>query len=316
VSDRDRSELAAGELAAWELAAGELAAWEPAAWELAAGELAAGELAAWEPAAWELAAGERARGVRVGAFVDRVRVGSSRKTLIVFDEHGACMFRAKLYLDLRTDCVLSEVTNRWNKSFTVNHEEVVDDDHIEFVIDAGEEVEAFLSAFEASEQVPEVERVDGSHIRLTKRSCGALPIIRRNHGMMQWWDRVSGTQRTFDIVVFRREDLRNIVSELREIGSVELAQLTPYQGAESILSERQAEVVTLALEDGYYEWPRGADAETLADRLDISHSTFLEHLRKAESKLLRSALEGGGRLGGVESSGDLREVGGSETRAD
>jgi predicted DNA binding protein len=235
--------------------------------------------------------------------------------MIVAERIGV-MFRAKLYLDLQTDCILSEVTNRWSKSFTVNHEEVIDDDHIEFVVDAGEEVEAFLSAFEASDQVPEVERVDGSHIRLTKRSCGALPVIRRNHGMMQWWDRVSGTQRTFDIVVFRRDDLRNIVSELREIGSVELAQLTPYQGAESILSDRQAEVVMLALEDGYYEWPREADAETLAGRLDISHSTFLEHLRKAESKLLRSALDGGGNHAGVPSGGQLREAEGSETKAD
>lgn len=226
------------------------------------------------------------------------------------------MFRAKLYLDLQTDCVLSEVTNRWNKSFTVNHEEVIDDDHIEFVIDAGEEVEEFVTAFEASDQVPEVERVDESHIRLTKRSCGALPVIRRNHGMMQWWDRVSGTQRTFDIVVFRRDDLRNIVSELREIGSVQLAQLTPYQGAESILSERQAEVVTLALENGYYEWPREADAETLADHLGIAHSTFLEHLRKAESRLLRSALDGGGHHGGVQSGGESPEAGGPETEAD
>lgn len=226
------------------------------------------------------------------------------------------MFRAKLRLDLQTDCILSEVTDRWNKSFTVNHEEVIDDDHIEFVIDAGDEVEAFLSAFEASDQVPEVERVDGSHIRLTKRSCGALPVIRRNHGMMQWWDRVSGTQRTFDIVVFRRADLRNIVSELREVGSVELAQLVPYQGAESMLSERQAEVVTLALEGGYYEWPREADAETLAARLDITHSTFLEHLRKAEARLLRNALEGGGHRGGVQSDGRALDAEGSETRAD
>lgn len=226
------------------------------------------------------------------------------------------MFRAKLYLDLQTDCILSEVTNRWNTSFTVNHEEVIDDEHITFVIDAGEKGEEFVTAFDESDQVSNLERVGDSHIKLTKRSCGALPIIRSNHGMMQWWDRVNGTQRTFDIVVFRRDDLRNIVAELREIGSVRLAQLTPYRASESLLSDRQAEVVTLALDAGYYEWPRGADAETLADRLDITHTTFLEHLRKAEHTLLRTALEGGERSGAIPREDDDAPAELPETEAD
>lgn len=201
------------------------------------------------------------------------------------------MFRAKIYLDLQTDCILSEVTSRWNTSFTVNHEEVLDDEHINFVIDAEDKVEEFVDAFEQAEQVKHVDRVDDTHIQLTKRSCGALPVIRKNHGMMQWWDRVSGTQRVFDIVVFRRDDLRNIVSELREIGSVQLAQLTPYRASEGLLSDRQTEVVEAALDGGYYEWPRETSAEALAECLDISHTTFLEHLRKAEQTLLRNALD-------------------------
>ncbi|MFH5800641.1 helix-turn-helix domain-containing protein [Haladaptatus sp. CMAA 1911] len=200
------------------------------------------------------------------------------------------MFRAKLHLNLQTDCILSEVTSRWNTSFTANHEEVIDDEYLNFVIDAGDKVEEFIEAFENSEQVKHVERLDESHIKLTKRSCGALPIIRRNHGMLQWWDRVSGTQRVFNIVVFRREDLRNIVGELREIGTVQLEQLTPYRASEGLLSDRQAEVINAALDGGYYEWPRERDAESLAAELDISHTTFLEHLRKAERTLLGSVL--------------------------
>lgn len=216
------------------------------------------------------------------------------------------MFRAKIYLDLQTDCILSEVTSRWNTSFTVNHEEVLDDEHINFVIDAEDKVEEFIDAFEQAEQVKHVERVDDTHIKLTKRSCGALPIIRKNHGMMQWWDRVSGTQRVFDIVVFRRDDLRNIVSELREVGSVHLAQLTPYRASEGLLSDRQAEVVQTALDGGYYEWPRETDAETLAADLDISHTTFLEHLRKAERTLLRTMLNREGQSS--DSGTDLQQT--------
>lgn len=52
------------------------------------------------------------------------------------------------------------------------------------------------------------------------------------------------------------------------------------------LSERQREVFELARDRGYYEWPREVSAGDLACELDLSKATLLEHLRKAESKLL------------------------------
>jgi predicted DNA binding protein len=204
------------------------------------------------------------------------------------------MYRAKLYLTMETDCVLSEVTSRWDDSFAVTQEEVLDDEFIRFLIDGDDHVEELVEAFEASDQVREIERLDDTRITLTKRSCGALPIIRANHGMLQGFDRVSGTQRIFDIVVFRRRDLREIIAGLREVGSVRLGRLTPYDSPESLLSTRQTEVLEAALEAGYYEWPRDRDAQSIAADLDISHATFLEHLRKAERTLLVDALSRGG----------------------
>lgn len=52
------------------------------------------------------------------------------------------------------------------------------------------------------------------------------------------------------------------------------------------LSERQREVLELAQCKGYYTWPRETSASDLAEELDISKTTLLEHLRKAEAKLL------------------------------
>jgi predicted DNA binding protein len=43
-----------------------------------------------------------------------------------------------------------------------------------------------------------------------------------------------------------------------------------------------------AFERGYYEWPREVDAKTLADELGIAKATMLEHLRKAEGKVLNA----------------------------
>lgn len=52
------------------------------------------------------------------------------------------------------------------------------------------------------------------------------------------------------------------------------------------LSARQREVFELARQQGYYTWPREVSATDLADELDVSKATLLEHLRKAEVKLL------------------------------
>ncbi len=52
------------------------------------------------------------------------------------------------------------------------------------------------------------------------------------------------------------------------------------------LSARQREAFELARERGYYTWPRDVSATDLAVELDISKATLLEHLRKAEAKLL------------------------------
>lgn len=205
------------------------------------------------------------------------------------------MYRAKIYLSLDTDCILSEVTDKWNVTFPVSTEEVIGDDTVRFVLDAGDRIEEIEAAFSASPEVTELDRLEGTRLVVTKHACGALPIIRENHGMLQGRDRVSGDQRVFDVVVFRREDLRNMIEELSAISSVRLGRLSPYLEPESMLSARQSEVITTALHRGYYEWPREVDAETLAGELGITHSTFLEHLRKAERALLEDALSRGDR---------------------
>ncbi len=52
------------------------------------------------------------------------------------------------------------------------------------------------------------------------------------------------------------------------------------------LTTTQREVYEHAREAGYYEWPRGTSTRELAEDLAVSKTTLLEHLRKAESKLL------------------------------
>ncbi|QLH77418.1 PAS domain-containing protein [Halosimplex rubrum] len=57
------------------------------------------------------------------------------------------------------------------------------------------------------------------------------------------------------------------------------------------LTDRQRAVLKTAYYNGYYEWPRDADSETLADSLDIASTTFLQHLRKGHRRVLEAMFD-------------------------
>lgn len=199
------------------------------------------------------------------------------------------MFRAKIHIDLYKEGILSEVTGSADGPFEVYEEQVHDDDTVTFRIDARGYRDEFYERLLASSQVSEVSEVNDTHLLIRKRAMGALPIIRENHGKMQGIDRVYGTKRILDVVVFRLVDLRNTITELQSVGDVTLGKLVQVAEPDSRLTERQQAVMHLALDRGYYAWPRRVEARELAEELDIAHSTLLEHLRKAERKLLEGA---------------------------
>lgn len=92
----------------------------------------------------------------------------------------------------------------------------------------------------------------------------------------------------------RSEVQRQLKSIRNNMGAeITIESITTQSGGNSAfiperetLSARQEEVFTLAQKRGYYEWPRQISADDLATELDISKTTLLEHLRKAEAKLL------------------------------
>ncbi|WP_135364002.1 helix-turn-helix domain-containing protein [Halosimplex halophilum] len=61
------------------------------------------------------------------------------------------------------------------------------------------------------------------------------------------------------------------------------------------LTDRQREVLRTALEAGYYEWPREATGEEVAEGLGISSATFSEHVHAAERKLFAAMFDAADR---------------------
>ena len=63
------------------------------------------------------------------------------------------------------------------------------------------------------------------------------------------------------------------------------------------VSEKQREALVLALEMGYFEIPREATLEAVAERLDISTKAASERLRRGQTNLLNDTLTVGDPTG-------------------
>lgn len=202
------------------------------------------------------------------------------------------MFTATIHVNLDNDYALSDLKVVKDGPFNTYQYEIIDEKTLKFVIDTGKYRDEVIEILHEKDAIQSLKCISDSQLLITKQSSGILPIIRKNHGILQKMSQFDGTRRTFDIVVFDREDLKAIVEDVRNLGTVRLERLRPFAGPSSLLSSRQYEVLEFAHEAGYFDWPRRTDAETLADQLDISHATFLEHLRKAEKKIVNEALSG------------------------
>ena len=105
----------------------------------------------------------------------------------------------------------------------------------------------------------------------------------------------------YRVIAFRHEDLKELLQRLEEKGFVvDVLRKVPFDGfiASSLtltadalfsdLTEKQIDALLTAYSHGYYRLPRKADVKTIASKKGVPRTTFQEHLRKAENKLIES----------------------------
>ena len=112
------------------------------------------------------------------------------------------------------------------------------------------------------------------------------------------WDtplRATEDRRVYSAIA-DQENMKKLLSAIKLIGDVERTSFhkTTYgaHGVLSCLTSRQKEILILAKKMGYYEYPRKTTSEDLAQILGISKAVTIEHLRKAENRIMSQILAG------------------------
>jgi hypothetical protein len=92
------------------------------------------------------------------------------------------------------------------------------------------------------------------------------------------------------------EDLNRIAKACKLLGSIDQISFskTFLQGIDMLqcLTDKQKEIIIKAKQQGYYEYPRKISSDHLSQQIGLSKTTTIEHLRKAENRLMSEILMG------------------------
>ncbi len=92
------------------------------------------------------------------------------------------------------------------------------------------------------------------------------------------------------------KDLNQVANACKLLGNIKQISFSKnfLQGIDILqcLTEKQKNILIKAKKQGYYQYPRKIDTDTLSQQFHLSKSTTIEHLRKAENRLIDYVLSG------------------------
>ena len=105
----------------------------------------------------------------------------------------------------------------------------------------------------------------------------------------------------YRLISFSENDLKRVFTTLEKYCNLEIISRRPVSSAslkESMListgtlfgglTRKQVQALVFAVENGYYQVPKKVTTEEMASKLKLPRTTYEEHLRKAEGKVIRS----------------------------
>jgi len=148
----------------------------------------------------------------------------------------------------------------------------------------------------------------GSNLQIVLQHCACdkippptLPVI-EGHNCLELQPAIyTGGWECYRVIAFSEKDLRHLFKDLGKYCKVEVTSRRSIPN-ESIrdtllvstaalfggLTAKQRRALISALDQGYYQMPRSATAGEIAKRLSVPRTSYVDHLRKAENKVLQA----------------------------
>jgi len=93
-----------------------------------------------------------------------------------------------------------------------------------------------------------------------------------------------------------QKNLMDFVEMMKKVGTIKKMSFrkAAYQSADilDVLTEKQRSVMIAAFQNGYYEYPKKIGSKQLCQKVNISKPTMLQHMRKAEVRIIREIMTG------------------------
>lgn len=156
---------------------------------------------------------------------------------------------------------------------------------------------ALVEALRANPDVVDVEAIVPPKGRILAtvrvRDCRACHTLAASDCFLTDATAGEGGGLVWRILAPRRKAVENLVGALRDRGlQVEVVSIREARGAGGLLTERQEEVIGLAYQLGYFEFPKRISLTELAEHLGVAKSTLSEILRTGEAKVLHAFFHG------------------------
>ncbi|HEY3420630.1 MAG TPA: helix-turn-helix domain-containing protein [Methanomassiliicoccales archaeon] len=93
-----------------------------------------------------------------------------------------------------------------------------------------------------------------------------------------------------------RKNLSDFIEMIRNAGTIRKMSFrrAAYHSADilAVLTDKQREVMVMAFQNGYYDYPKRISSERLCRKVGISKPTLLQHMRKAEGRIFKEIITG------------------------
>jgi hypothetical protein len=97
-------------------------------------------------------------------------------------------------------------------------------------------------------------------------------------------------------ILGNERNLKKFIELIKNIGEIKSISFTKAIFNEhsilSCLTAKQKEILIAAKKNGYYKYPRDINSQQLSQKIGLSKPTVIEHLRKAEGRIVSQILTG------------------------